>query len=172
MSGLVVWLTGLPSSGKSTLARATATITRGRGVATVVLDGDEVRGVLHPVATYDERGRDDFYATLAGLAASLARQGLLVLVPATANRAAFRARARELAPAFLEVFVDVPLETCAARDTKGLYARARQGDPGAASMPGQGASYEAPTQPDFVARGEATDAEALALRCLARLEQA
>lgn len=166
MSGRVVWLTGLPSSGKTTLAEATAAITRARGVTTVVLDGDAVREVLRPPATYDEGGRDAFYATLAGLAALLARQGLLVLVPATANRAAFRERARSLAPAFVEVFVATPRQTCEARDTKGLYARARSGDASAASLPGAGTEYEPPAHPDFVAHGAPTDAESLAHLCL------
>lgn len=167
MSGLVAWLTGLPSSGKSTLAEAAAARLRASGVHVLVLDGDAVRAVLRPAPTYDALGRDDFYATLSGLAALLARQGAVVLVPATANQAAFRERARAEAPAFLEVFVDVPLETCAARDSKGLYARAKAGDASAATMPGSGATYERPTQPDLVTHGDPSDVERLAQACLA-----
>lgn len=141
MSGVVVWLTGLPSSGKSTLAGAVAAVLRGRE-RVVVLDGDEVRQALVPPPGYGEVERADFYETLARLAALLARQGHVVLVPATAHRRAFRAHARALAPAFVEVLVDTPLEECRRRDAKGLYAR------GDALLPGLGAAYERPERPE------------------------
>ncbi len=155
--GTVVWLTGLPSSGKSLLAARVHAALRERGVPTCTLDGDAVRGVLHPTPGYDETARLHFYATLGELAALLARQGLVVLVPATANRRAFREAARGAAPRFIEVFVDVPLETCETRDAKGLYARARSGS--LAEMPGRGVAYEPPLAPDVVASG-GKDAEA------------
>ena len=120
--GVVVWVTGLPSSGKSTLAR---------------------------------------------LAALLARQGLVILVPASSHRRAYRQAARRLAPRFLEVFVDVPLEECARRDAKGLYALARAGR--APNLPGAGAAYEPPLAPDVTARG-GQDRLAIAT-ILARLEK-
>ena len=84
-SGTVVWITGLPASGKSTLAqRIKAKIET--AAPCCVLDSDELRFALVPPPGYDDRGRDDFYATVARLAAMLARQGLVVLVAATANR--------------------------------------------------------------------------------------
>lgn len=147
MSGVVVWLTGLPSSGKSTLARRVAERLRPQGPA-VVLDGDEVRAALVPAPGYDESGRDAFYETLARLAALLAGQGAVVLVPATAHRRAFRERARALAPRFLEVFVDTPEAECRRRDAKGLFARAPPG------LPGAGVDYEAPLRPDLVVTPE------------------
>jgi len=165
LSGVVVWLTGLPSSGKSTLARAAAERLRGVGSSVAVLDGDEVRAVLRPVPGYDDTARADFYASLAGLAALLAQQGLVVLVPATANRASFRAHARELAPRFLEVYVATPIEVCVRRDDKGLYARSAAGAIGA--MPGVGASYEPPTHPDLVVDGSEADLARLVEACRA-----
>lgn len=156
MSGVVVWFTGLPSSGKSTLAAAVAALLR-PAVPVAVLDGDEVRAALRPAPGYDDASRDAFYDTLARLAALLARQGLAVLVPATANLRRFRERARQLAPAFLEVFVDTPLEECRRRDAKGLYAA------GTAQVPGSGAAYEAPAAPELTAKpGEAGAAARLA----------
>ncbi|MDP1827665.1 MAG: adenylyl-sulfate kinase [Archangium sp.] len=137
-SGTVVWITGLPSSGKSTLA---ALVAAAHGSA-VVLDGDEVRAALRPVPGYGEAERDAFYETLARLAALLARQGHVVLVAATAHRRAFRDRARELAPRFVEVFVDTPLAECRRRDPKGLYARAEH------QLPGLGVTFEPPESPD------------------------
>lgn len=165
MSGVVAWLTGLPSSGKSTLAAKAATRLRAAGAACVVLDGDEVRARLRPAPGYDDAGRESFYETLAGLAGYLASQGAIVLVPATANRRAFRDRARSLAPRFVEVFVDTPAEVCMARDAKGLYAAAAQ-DGNRGSLPGVGAVYEPPASPDLRLCGEDADCERLVEACL------
>lgn len=154
-SGMVVWLTGYPASGKSTLARVVADALRTSGAPVCVLDGDEVRAALHPTPGYDDRARADFYASLAGLAALLAKQGLVVLVPATAHRASFRDTARALAPQFVEVFVDTPLAECQHRDPKGLYQRAPS------TLPGSGMAYEPPQHPDLTARPGEPAAEAL-----------
>ncbi|MFT3917648.1 MAG: adenylyl-sulfate kinase [Anaeromyxobacteraceae bacterium] len=158
-AGAVVWVTGLPSSGKSTFARALHDRLRRLGTPALVLDGDEVRAALSPTPGYDEEARAAFYATLADLAALLAGQGLVAIVAATASRRAFRARARARAHRFVEVFVDVPAEVCAARDPKGLWSAARAGH--APDLPGAGARYERPEHADVVARG-GEDAEALA----------
>lgn len=143
-SGVVVWITGLPSSGKSTLARRTAELVE----RSVVLDSDEVRAALTPPPGYDDAGREAFYETLAKLAALLASQQLVVLVPATANLRRYRDRARALAPAFVEVLVDTPLAECRRRDAKGLYAAPP------ATLPGVGAPYQPPLSPDLVVRPE------------------
>lgn len=143
MTGLVVWFTGLPSSGKSTLAQRVAA-ELGDHAQVVTLDGDEVRAALRPEPGYTDEERDAFYETLARLAALLARQGCVVLVPATANLRYFRERARKLAPSYFEVFVDTPPEVCRRRDTKGLYARAET------NLPGAGVAFEAPQEPELV----------------------
>jgi adenylylsulfate kinase len=149
--GCVVWFTGRPAAGKSTLAwkvrKHLLTLDR----PSVVLDGDQVRASLVPTPSYTRRGRDGFYTTLALLAAMLARQDAVVLVPATANRRAYRRRARDLSPRFLEVYVHATPEECRARDVKGLYAASAAG--GAATLPGVGDVYEVPIGPDIVAHG-------------------
>ena len=160
MSGAVVWFTGLPSSGKSTLADRAAGALRAAGHSCCVLDGDEVRASLVPTPGYDEAARDDFYATLARLAAMIARQELVVLVPATAHRRRYRERARELAPRMIEVHVTTDLAVCAERDAKGLYAKSAAGKL-AAGVPGAGVDYEEPRHPDVVADGGRDD-EAIA----------
>lgn len=147
MSGAVVWFTGLPASGKSTLSGRVAAALD--GVPHCTLDSDEVRRALVPAPTYDVAGRDGFYETLARLAALLAAQGLVVLVPATAHLRRFRDAARALSPRFIEVHVDTPVEECARRDPKGLYAAA-DGD-AASTLPGVGTPYEAPERPEVVA---------------------
>lgn len=150
-SGVVVWFTGLPSSGKSTLAEAVRRHLLAAGRACALLDGDDVRAALVPTPGHDEADRAAFYGTLARLAALLAHQRLVVLVAATAHHRSYRAEARRLAPRFVEVYLDVPLTTCQARDAKGLYARAAAGE--LSQLPGAGAAYEPPEAPDVVARG-------------------
>ena len=158
MTGVVAWFTGIPSSGKSTLAAAVAGELRRRAIAAVVLDSDDVRTML-PMLGYDDAARAQLYALLARLAAHIARQGHVVLVPATAHRRAYRDAARGLAPAFLEIFVDTPPEEARRRDTKGLYAAQ------VAAAPGVGVEYEPPVAPAFRVRpGEADAAARIAAR--------
>ncbi|HEX9051771.1 MAG TPA: adenylyl-sulfate kinase [Anaeromyxobacter sp.] len=174
MTGAVVWATGLPASGKSTFARRLRERLRARGVAAAVLDGDAVRAALVPAPGYDPEGRAAFYETLGNLALALAAEGLVAIVAATAHRRAFRDRVRaRLAagaeagegPRFVEVLVDVPPEVCAARDPKGLWARARAGE--APELPGGAVGYERPLAPEVVARGGEDEAAIEAAAALA-----
>lgn len=169
-AGAVVWFTGLPSSGKSTLAQWVRKELALGAVPCCVLDGDEVRAALVPTPTYDQGDRSAFYATLANLAALLARQGLVVLVPATANRRAYREHARKAAPRFVEVYVSTPPEECSRRDTKGLYAKASAGT--LAHLPGVGSEYEPPLTPEVVAPHGAEEAAVRhVLRAIERAEE-
>ncbi len=147
--GVVVWFTGLPSAGKSTLAEAVRRELIRRGHSCVALDGDEVRAAIVPPHGYSPEGRTAFYTTLARLAALLCRQGHIVLVPATAHKLEYREIARELAGSFLEVLVDTAFRECEQRDSKGLYHRARSGQ--LEDFPGE--AFEAPPAPDLVANG-------------------
>lgn len=149
--GIVIWITGRPSSGKSTLAERLREQLLHAKRSVVLLDGDAIRGALKPAVGYDEQARSDFYETLANLAALFARQDLVVIVPATAHLRVYRNRARELAPRYLEVYVQVSAEQCAERDAKGLYAAVREGR--VTGVPGADAPYDTPEAPDVVARG-------------------
>jgi adenylylsulfate kinase len=151
VTGAVVWFTGPPASGKTTLAQAVRSRLAEQGAPVCVLDGDEVRAALVPRPGYDAIEREQFYATLAGLAALLARQGMVALVAATAHRRAFREAARALAPRFVEVYVAASVEQCESRDIKHLYENARAGR--LHGLPGLDVAYEAPERPDVVAAG-------------------
>jgi adenylylsulfate kinase len=159
VTGVVVWFTGRPSSGKSTLAAAVREVLEQRHTPTLMLDSDAVRALLRPEPGYDAAARDAFYATLANLAALLAGQGFVVLVPATAHLRHFRDRARDVARAFLEVYVDVSATEAERRDAKGLYAAVRQGK--LRGVPGADVEYEVPEHPDVTSTGR-DDREALA----------
>lgn len=151
MKGAVVWFTGLPSSGKTTLARALVEELRSQGRPACLLDGDEIRSALTPSPGYTQAERNDFYATLAGLASLLARQGLIALVAATAHRREYRERARRLTPVFFEVWVRTPLAECERRDAKGIYRRVRAGE--IRGVPGVDEPYEEPESAALVVEG-------------------
>jgi adenylyl-sulfate kinase len=148
-----IWLTGPPASGKSTVARALSEALRRRNVFPAVLESDALRAILTPDATYEPAERDRFYREVADLAGLLVRQGVPVIVDATAPRRAHRDRLREAVRDFLEVLVATPREICERRDPRGLYARARGGH--APHLPGATEAYEAPEKPDVVVSGTA-----------------
>lgn len=167
-----VWITGLPAAGKSTLAAELRSRLSGRGVEAVVLESDGLRRalrLLEPVPRYDEEGRDAFYEAMLRLGLRLLRHGSSVLFDATANRRAYRDRARERIPRFLEVYVDTPLAVCESRDPKGIYRLGRCGR--ASAIPGLSAPYEPPSSPEIVVRGASERAGRGAQRILALLER-
>lgn len=147
-----VWLTGLSGSGKSTVARELAAQLHARGVEVAVLESDVLRTQLTPFPRYDESERDFFYAALVELGAFAVGRGVAAVIDATANRRAYRDAARAKIALFAEVFVDTPLEVCAARDPKGLYRAAREGK--SATLPGLQAAYEPPLAPELVLHGD------------------
>ena len=154
-TAFAVWLTGLPASGKSTVARALAADLGGLGIRAAVLESDAVRREIAPYSGYDEEGREAFYATLAYLARMLVLHGVTVIVDATANRRAYRDRARRAIPRFLEVHVRCPLAVCQARDPKRIYRHGAAGT--AQNVPGVSAPYEPPLTPEVVIDGEKGD---------------
>ena len=162
-----VWLTGLPASGKSTVARALAKEMANRGVDCAVLESDELRNILTPHPRYDEPEREDFYRQMAWIGAQMVRHGITVLFDATAHRRAYREQARREIPKFLEVYVSCPLEVCMTRDPKGIYRDAATGG----QVPGLQAPYEPPLEPEVLIHGDRDDPAESAKRILAALEQ-
>ena len=146
--GGVVWLTGLPATGKTTIARILERELRKRGAATLMLDSDDLRSVLTPEPTYSESERDRFYAVIGHLADLGARGGAVVLVAATAPKRAYRDRVRERVERFVEVLLICSPDVLERRDPKGLYARWRKGE--IANLPGRDATYEDPASPELV----------------------
>jgi adenylylsulfate kinase len=141
-----VWLTGLSGSGKSAIARELVRLLHELGVEVSVLESDVMRTQLTPFPRYDEKDRDFFYSSLADFGISLVEKSRPVIFDATANRRAYRDAARKRIARFAEVFVDTPLEVCAARDPKGLYRKAH-------ALPGVQAPYEPPLAPELVVHG-------------------
>ncbi|HEY1948954.1 MAG TPA: adenylyl-sulfate kinase [Bryobacteraceae bacterium] len=162
-----IWITGLPASGKSTLAAALKAKLAAREVDVAVLESDELRKILTPDPHYDEKERDAFYRQMVYVGALLTSHGVPVIFDATANRRAYRELARRQIKQFLEVYVDSPLETCIARDPKGIYRTALHG--GATTVPGVQAGYEAPEHADLTVHGDRESPAAAAGRILSLL---
>jgi adenylylsulfate kinase len=150
--GFGVWITGLPASGKSSVAGAFVKKLRELGIAAVVLESDEMRAILTPEATYSPEERDKFYRALASIGEVITRNGIPVIFDATANRQAYRDHARSHIAKFAEVYVRCPLEVCRQRDPKGIYRRAVADD--TATVPGIQALYEPPAKAEVTIDGE------------------
>lgn len=145
--GFVIWLTGLPASGKSSLAEAIKRMLSRSGMPVVIIDSDDMRQLLTPHPTYEPAERDRFYAAIGDLAVWLSGSGINVLIAATANKRCYRDELRNRIDQFVEILVDCPIEECRARDPKGIYARASTDD--ANQVPGMGAAYEPPLDPEL-----------------------
>lgn len=168
-SGFAVWLTGLPASGKTTLAKALADALAARGVGVQILDSDELRRVLTPQPTYSSSERDWFYQTMVYIGQLLVQNGVNVLFAATAGRCRYRDRARERIKNFMEVYVRCSLETSMARDEKGIYARGLAGE--ATTVPGLQVPYQEPQNPALTIDTERQTPEEGVQAILARLEE-
>jgi bifunctional enzyme CysN/CysC len=150
--GATLWFTGLPGAGKSTVAAAVEERLLSLGRPAFLLDGDNLRHGLNGDLGFDENARTENVRRTAHVAKLLAESGTMSLVSLVSPYAADRQTAAALHDAddlaFIEIFVDAPLEICEQRDPKGLYARARAGE--LTGMTGVGAPYEAPVDPDLV----------------------
>ncbi len=150
-TGATVWLTGLPSAGKTTIARVAADVLARRGRRVEVLDGDAVRETLCADLGFSREDRDRNVARIGYVAALLARHGVLVLAAIVSPYAAARDGNRAWHAArglpYLEVHVATPPAECAARDVKGLYARQRSGQ--LRGLTGVDDAYEPPPAPEL-----------------------
>ncbi len=165
----VLWFTGLSGAGKSTIANLVEKRLYAMGRHTYLLDGDNVRHGLNRDLGFTEADRVENIRRVSEVAALFADAGMIVLVsfisPYRAEREAARARMAD--GEFLEVFVDTPLEECAARDPKGLYQKAMAGQ--IQNFTGVSAPYEPPLAPDIHLRTTEAAADMLAERVVAML---
>ena len=150
-----VWITGLPGSGRSVLARGAAVRLAELGERVVVLELDAIRKFVTPAATYSQLERDVVYRALVYMAAALVEAGVPVIIDATGHRREWRELARASIRRFAEVQLACPLDVCRDRERRrtagnaprGIYARA--GGPGA-TVPGVDVAYETALAPELV----------------------
>ncbi len=150
-AGATVWFTGLPASGKSTIAVAVEERLLAAGRSAYLLDGDNLRHGLNGDLGFDEAARKENVRRAAEVARLFADAGTVALVSLVSPYEADRAAARKLHAGdglrFVEVFVNTPLAECERRDPKGLYARARAGE--LKEFTGVSDPYEAPSSPEI-----------------------
>ncbi len=150
-TGATVWLTGLPSAGKTTIARELADRLREEGRRVELLDGDEIREFLSAGLGFGRADRDTNVQRIGFVAELLARNGVTALVPVIApyadSRDAVRERHEANGTAYVEVHVATPVEVCSVRDVKGLYAKQAAGE--LTGLTGVDDPYEEPVKPDL-----------------------
>ncbi len=147
---IIVWITGLSGSGKTTICNAVHTELLARGIRVEMLDGDIIRKHLSRDLGFSKAERDENIRRIGFVAHLLTRNGVVALVSAISPYRAIRDEIRATMGRFLEVFVNAPLEVCERRDPKGLYKRARAGEfPG---FTGIDDPYEPPLSPEVECR--------------------
>ncbi len=147
----VMWITGLPGSGKSTIAYRL----RDGFEDVVVLNMDELRSIVTPDPSYSDTEREYVYRSIVYTAKKLYEAGHNVVIDATGNRRRWRELARSVIPEFFEVYLECPIETCIKREgqrmethgaPKDIYKKAERGWP----VPGRTVPYEEPVEPELI----------------------
>jgi len=150
-----IWLTGLPGSGKTVIARKVRQLLEEDAIEARILQLDEIRKVITPTPTYSEAERDMVYSSLAYMAKLLTQVGMNVIIDATGNRLRYRELARRLIPNFAEVYLHCPLEVCIRRESKrqnqfspkDIYTKSKKEH---ATVPGVNVPYEKLKAPEIV----------------------
>ena len=158
--GFVVWLTGLPASGKTSIANYAANILKERGYKVEVLDGDEVRKWLSPEAGFTREDRRRHLIRVAHVARLLARNGVIVFCSFVSPYIDVRREVRSIVEKdvpFIEVYVKCSLGECIRRDPKGLYKKALRGE--IKNFTGLTDPYEPPPNPELTLDSENFSAE-------------
>jgi adenylylsulfate kinase len=151
--GCVVWLTGLPGSGKTTLAKIIETQINALGLRSEVLDGDEVRKNLSPELGFSKQDRETHARRVVYISKLLSKNGIITLVALISPYRMFRNHAREtIGTGFIEIWVKASSETCRMRDPKGLYKKATEGK--VSNLTGVQDPYEPPLNPELIIETE------------------
>ena len=166
--GFTLWFTGLPCAGKSTLAQSVARELRNRGLGVEVLDGDVVRTHLCKGLGFSKEDRDENIRRIGFVCGLLTRHGAVAIAAAISPYRAIRDEVRASIGSFVEVYVKASVETCIARDVKGLYKKALAGE--LKGFTGVDDPYEPPLHPELVIETEKESPADSAVRILRKLE--
>jgi len=169
--GAVIWFTGLSASGKSTIAHLAEKELHQRGISTYVFDGDNVRHGLCADLTFSREDRIENIRRIGEMIRLFVDGGMIVLTAFISPFREDRRKVRSLLQEgqFLEVYIECPPEVCAARDQKGIYAKAKAGK--IKEFTGISSPYEAPEKPDLVIRSFEEDAPQAAKRVIELIKQ-
>lgn len=169
MRGFTVWFTGLPCSGKSTVARLLQKHLLDRGLPAELLDGDEMRRRLTKGLGFTKEGRDDNIRRISFVANLLTRNGVATIACAISPYRDIREEARREIGRFVEVYVKCPLEVCISRDVKGMFQKAISGE--IRNFTGISDPYEEPLNPEVVVETDRESPEASAAKIMNYLEE-
>lgn len=176
--GWCVWITGLPGSGKSTVANLLLQKLKALNIHAQTVSIDMIRQYATPQPTYSEKEREVVYGALVFTAKMLTENGVNVIIDATGNRRRFRDQARQAIPHFLEAYLQCPLEVCMRREAKrknthlaptDIYKKAKTGK--APTVPGVGVPYEEPLNPEVKVDSSKLSAEECAERILTAIQK-
>jgi adenylylsulfate kinase len=167
--GFTAWFTGLPSAGKSTLARMLETALMQRGWRVEVLDGDEVRQRLSRGLGFSKEDRDENIRRITYVARLITNCGGVAITCAISPYRTLREEARLEIGRFVEVYAKCPLDVCIARDVKGLYAKALRGE--LPAFTGVSDPYEEPLTPEVTVETDRERPEESMAKILRRLEE-
>jgi len=168
LNGATLWFTGLPSSGKSTIAREVFQRLLDRGLPVELLDGAEVRESLSRGLSFSKEDREEHIRRIGYVAKLLSRNGVIAICAAVSPYRATRDEVRRNTTHFVEIYVECPVLVAESRDRDGWYARARRGE--VQDFTGVNAPYEAPTSPEVHIRSDQESVDEAATRVLSRLE--
>ncbi len=161
--GMVIWLTGLSASGKTTLAREILDRLKSSHIETELLDGDEIRSHF-PQTGFSKEERHTHIKRVGYLASLLEKHRVFVVAALISPYRESRQAARALCQHFVEVYVSTPLDVCEQRDPKGLYQKARRGE--LAHFTGIDDPYEAPESPEIIVDLSSISVETAAQRVI------
>ena len=167
--GFVIWLTGLPGSGKTTIARGLEKELKTRDLKVEVFDGDEVRKNLSKGLGFSKEDRDTHNKRVIYVCKLLTRNGVNAIVSLISPYRSTRAYAREQLPKFVEVYLRCSLEECIRRDPKGLYMKALAGE--ISNMTGIQDPYEEPLNPEVMLDTEHDSSGSNIQKVLAKLKE-
>jgi adenylyl-sulfate kinase len=167
--GATIWFTGLSGAGKSTIAELLERELRDRGARVEVLDGDVVRTHLSKGLGFSKADRDTNVLRIGWVCEVLARNGVVAIAAAISPYREIRDQVRARIDRFVEVYVDCPLDTCIARDVKGLYQKAIAGE--IQQFTGISDPYDPPLHPEITIRSDRETPQQSAARIISYLEQ-
>ena len=167
--GFTAWFTGLPCSGKSTIADATAEELRQMGLKAERLDADIIRKHLWRELGYSKEDRDENIRRAAYLAQLLTRNGIAVLTSFISPYQELRDYARKQIGNFVEIYVKCPVEVCIQRDSRGMYRKALAGE--IQNFTGVSDPYEEPLNPEVIIESDREPVKQSVARVIAKLKE-
>ena len=148
MQAPVIWITGIPASGKSTIATLLKEYYQKRNLPADILDGDDIRKTLSKDLGFSSQDRKEHNRRVIIVAKLLSKNGIITIVPLISPYRETRELARKEIPNFVEIYVKASVDTCIKRDPKGLYKKAKNGE--ITNLTGLQSPYEEPQNPEII----------------------